>query len=106
MWVKIDNEIFHIEDINVQLSITKHATIYLELNIEKNINYYNFFLDKYENIKQFTIEHPKYVAKNCRIKTIDIVFNSKLNLNIHCQHIDTDVSERRDTIIGQILKEK
>ena len=36
MWVKIDDEVFHVEDISVQLSISKHATIYLELNIENN----------------------------------------------------------------------
>ena len=105
MWIKIDNEVFHVEDISVQLSITKHATIYLELNIENNQHYYSFFVDKYENIKRFTIEHPKYIAKECKIKTIDIVFNSKLNLNIFCEHIDTDISERRDSIIEQILEE-
>ena len=105
MWIKIDNEVFHVEDISVQLSISKHATIYLELSIESNQHYYSFFVDKYENTKRFTIEHPKYIAKSCKIKTIDIVFNSKLNLNIFCEHIDTDVSERRDSIIEQILEE-
>ena len=105
MWVKIDDEVFHVEDISVQLSISKHATIYLDLDIENNKHYYDFFIDKYEKVKNFTIEHTKYVAKGCRIKTIDIVFNSKLNLNIYCEHIDTDVSERRDSIIEQILEE-
>ena len=106
MCIKIDDAVFYIEDISVQLSTSKHANIYMEINIDSNKNYYTFFIDKYENIKKFTIEHPKYIAKGCRIKTIDIVFNTKLNLNIYCEHIDTDLSERRDSIIEQILTKK
>jgi hypothetical protein len=106
MFIKIDNDIFQFIDISVQLSITKKATIFLEIDIENNQNYYTYFIDKYEKKRSFVIEHSKYIAKGCRIKTIDIVFNSKISLNISCQHIDTDISEIRDSVIEQILKEK
>jgi hypothetical protein len=104
-WIKIGENIFEIKDISVQLSLMKHATIYLEIDIAKFPTHYDYFIDKYENRKIFDIHSSKFMAQGCRIKTIDIEFKSKLNLNIICDILDPDISERRDHLIEEILKD-
>jgi len=106
MWIKIEEDIFYISNINVQFTIMSHANIGLEIDINKYPEYYDYFINKYENFKVFTINSSKFTALSCRIKTTDIMFKTKLNLNIICDSIDTDIIERREDILSQILNEK
>lgn len=105
MWIKIGDNIIDVNDINIQLTIMKHATIYIELDISKNIKYYEYFINLYENREVFNINSSKFTALGCRIKTMDIEFKSKMNLNIICDLLDPDIVDRRDNLIEQILNE-
>ena len=106
MWLKVDNTIINTDSINCQLTLDEGATIYLEIDIEKYPDYSNFFIDKYENNKKFSIESSNYSALGCYIKRIDILFNKKISMDITCEKIDTDVSKRSDKIISDILEQK
>lgn len=111
MWIKIEEEIFCIEDISVQYTLLNHTNIYIEIDIKK-YDYYSFFINLYENNRGFNINfsnevakyfNNKFLAKGCHIKTMDIIFNSKINLNIICDVLLENVMERRDDVIEQIL---
>ena len=106
MWIKIEEDTFNISNINVQFTIMSHANISLEIDIKKNPKYYNYFINKYEENKIFTINNSKFIASNCIIKSLDIIFKDKLYLNILSDSIDTDILERREDILNQILNEK
>ncbi len=43
-WIKINDEIFYVEDISMQLTIGTHASIDISLDIIKNPKYSNIFL--------------------------------------------------------------
>ena len=114
MWIKIEEEIFCIEDISVQYTLLKHTNIYIEIDIKK-YDYYSFFINLYENNRGFNINfsnevakyfNNKFLAKGCHIKTMDIIFNSKINLNIICDVLLENIMERRDDMIEQILENK
>lgn len=105
MWIKIEEDIFHISNINIQFTIMSHANISLEIDIDSNPTYYDYFTKKYENWATFTISNNKFIASSCIIKTMDVIFNKKLYLSIICDVIDTDVIERREDILNQILNE-
>ena len=105
MWIKIEEDIFYISNINVQFTIMSHANIGLEIDIQKYPEYYDYFINKYENWSTFIISNNKFVASSCVIKSMDIIFKTKLNLQILCDVIDTDIVERREDIINQILNE-
>lgn len=106
MWLKIGDDIINVSNVNVQLTIMKHATIYIELDISKYAELYDYFIDKYENKRIFTISSNQFVGMGCRIKTLDIEFKVKMNLTIVCDLLDPDISERRDILIEQLLNEK
>jgi hypothetical protein len=36
----------------------------------------------------------KYLAVGCHIKTMDIIFNTKINISIVCDKLKTDISEK------------
>ena len=114
MWIKIEEEIFCIEDISVQYTLLKHTNIYIEIDIKK-YDYYSFFINLYEINRGFNINfsnevakyfNNKFLAKGCHIKTMDIIFNSKINLNIICDVLLENIMERRDDMIEQILENK
>jgi hypothetical protein len=106
MWIKIEEDIFYISNINVQFTIISHANIRLEIDIQKYPEYYDYFVSKYENWNTFNISNNKFVAVGCVIKSLDIIFKTKLHLEILCDIIDTDIIERREDILNQILNEK
>ena len=61
----------------------------------------------YEGRKCFDISTIKFAAQNCRIKTMDIDFGKKISMSIRCENLDAhDISNRRDTIIDDILGDK
>lgn len=104
--IRIGDNIINVSDINVQLTIMKHATIYVELDISKYPEYYDYFIEKYENKNIFTISSRNFVGMGCRIKTLDIEFKVKMNLTIVCDLLDPDIIDRRDILIEQLLNDK
>lgn len=111
-WVRIDNDIFNIEDIVVQTSIGTHATIYITLDINSNPTYHNFFIKLYETqhhqtIKKFKIVSSKFVGIGSIIKSIDTDFDNKMNLSIICDILDvTDIQTRRDDLLNDLLNDE
>lgn len=103
MWIKIEEDIFYISNINIQYTIMEHTNISIEIDISKHPEYYNYFVNKYEKWNTFTINNNKFIASNCVIKSMDTIFNTKLNLEIICDIINTNIVERREDIINQIL---
>jgi hypothetical protein len=106
MQIKIDNDIVSIHNINTQLTIGSHANIDIEIDTNKYPDYYNYFIEKYEKRIVFNIMTNTYIGEGCVIKKIDIIFESKLNLSIICSRINTDISNRRDEVLIDILENK
>jgi len=48
-WVKINNDIYHIKDCVVQLSVMAHATINIEIDLKKYPTYSDVFFNMYDN---------------------------------------------------------
>jgi hypothetical protein len=111
-WVRIDNDIFDIEDITIQTSIGTHATIYITLDINSNPTYHKYFIKLYENqnhqtIKKFKITSSRFVGIGSVIKSIDTDFDNKMNLSILCDILDvTDVQSRRDELLNDLLNDE
>ena len=96
MQIKIDNEIFDCTDVCVQLSLGTHASIVINLDIDKNPLYEQFFIKLYESSKSFRIISQKFETFGTNIKTLDFDFNNKrLNVSFHCDVLNpSDASIR------------
>jgi hypothetical protein len=105
MWIKIEEDIFYISNINIQYTIVECASISIEIDISKYPKYYNYFVNKYENWNTFKINNNKFIASNCVIKSMDIIFNTKLNLEIICDILNANIQERREDILNEIFKD-
>jgi len=102
-WIKINDEIFFIKDMSIQLSIGTHATLELSFDIKTYPNYSNIFFNKYENRDKFNIVGKDFEAKGTIIKTIDIDTNT-MNTSLRCDLLNhKDISERREEIIDKVL---
>jgi len=107
IWVKIDNDIFDVVDVTVQLSIGSHTTTYISLDINKNTNYLKYFTNLYENHSSFTMSSIKFVAPGSLIKSIDVDFDSNMNLTIKSDIFNpVNIQERREEIIDELLNNK
>jgi len=127
-WIKIDNDVFHVDDVSVQLSMGSHASIYLSIDISKYPSYKDYFIKKYDaqnstsgqvlqsnsnglptwtTMIKFDMISSKFIAKGCIIKSIDTDFTTKINLNIKCDMLETaDLQGRREERIEDILNDK
>ena len=106
-WVKIDNDIFDVVDVTVQLSIGSHTTTYISLDINKNTNYLKYFTNLYENHSSFTMSSIKFVAPGYLIKSFDVDFDSNMNITIKSDVFNpVNIQERRDEMIDEILNNK
>ena len=106
-WVKIDNDIFDVIDVTVQLSIGSHTTTYISLDINKKPNYLKYFTNLYENHSSFTMSSIKFVAPGSLIKSIDVDFDSNMNLTIKSDIFNpVNIQERREEIIDELLNNK
>lgn len=106
-WVKIDNDIFDVVDVTVQLSIGSHTTTYISLDINKNTNYLKYFTNLYENHSSFTMSSIKFIAPGSLIKSIDVDFDSNMNISIKSDVFNPiNIQERRDEMIDEILNNK
>jgi hypothetical protein len=107
IWVKIDNDLFDVIDLTVQLSIGSHTTTYISLDINKNPNYLKYFTNLYENHSSFTMSSIKFVAPGSLIKSIDVDFDSNMNLTIKSDIFNpVSIQERREEIIDELLNNK
>jgi hypothetical protein len=107
IWVKIDNDPFDVVDVTVQLSIGSHTTTYISLDINKNPNYLKYFTNLYENHSSFTMSSIKFVAPGSLIKSIDVDFDSNMNLTIKSDIFNpVSIQERREEIIDELLNNK
>lgn len=107
IWVKIDNDIFDVVDVTVQLSIGSHTTTYISLDINKKPNYLKYFTNLYENHSSFTMSSIKFVAPGSLIKSIDVDFDSNMNLTIKSDIFNpVNIQERREEIIDELLNNK
>lgn len=106
-WIKIDNDVFDVIDVTVQLSIGSHTTTYISLDINKNPNYLKYFTNLYENHSSFTMSSIKFVAPGSLIKSIDVDFDSNMNLTIKSDIFNpVNIQERREEIIDELLNNK
>ena len=107
IWVKIDNDVFDVIDVTVQLSIGSHTTTYISLDINKNPNYLKYFTNLYENHSSFTMSSIKFVAPGSLIKSIDVDFDSNMNITIKSDVFNpVNIQERRDEMIDELLNNK
>lgn len=103
-WIKIDNDLFDVIDVVVQFSIGSHTTTYISLDINKNTNYLKYFTNLYENHSSFTMNSSKFVAPGSFIKSIDVDFDTKMNVTIKSDIFNPiDIQERRDEMIDELL---
>lgn len=117
-WIKIDGQIFEIEQGEAQLTTGSHASISIRLDLKRNATYYQFFIKKQEeqssaymgsNAKssKFDVYHRHFVARGTLIKTMDVSFDDEMNLTLVCDILDAaDPQERRDEIIDDILNDE
>jgi hypothetical protein len=106
-WIKIDNDSFDVIDVTVQLSIGSHTTTYISLDINKNPNYLKYFTNLYENHSSFIMSSVKFVAPGSLIKSIDVDFDSNMNLTIKSDIFNpVSIQERREEIIDELLNNK
>ena len=110
MFIKIDSESIECTNNMCWLTWSVYKELFgdklnidIELDINKNPEYYQYFIDKYEKRNTFKLTINKFIANDCIIKKIDVIFESKLNLSILCSKIN-DLSDNRDEIISEILK--
>jgi hypothetical protein len=105
--IKIDDVTFEIVSGQVQLSIGSHARIDIKLDIKSHPAYYDYFIKKYESSIKFDIFHRNFVAKGTYIVSMDITFDDEVNLYLKCDLLlEEDEAQRRDIIIGEILKDQ
>ena len=103
-WVKIDDDIFYVVDLTMQLSIGSHATTYISFDINKNKNYLKYFTNLYENNRYFTISCVKFVSTGSIIKSIYVDNDSSMSISLRCDLLNiSNISERRDEIIDDLL---
>jgi hypothetical protein len=102
-WTKINNEIFFIKDMIIQLSIGSHASLQLSFDIKTYPKYTDIFFNKYENKEKFDIVGKEFEAKGTIIKTIDTDKNTMI-VYLRCDLLNhKDISERREEIIDKVL---
>lgn len=105
-WIKIENDIFFIKEISVQLSVGSHASV--DISFDRNLypDYEGIFFKKYEDGGKFNIIGKTFESKGSLIKSIDIDTNF-VNLSIRCDILNpSNILERRDEIIEEVLNNK
>lgn len=106
MWLEIDDEVFHIENLSIQYTIESNATITFDVDLKKHSDYYTFFVDKYDSCRTFVIHTNQFMGRGCLIKILNIEFNNKIDITISCDSIERNISKQRDKKIDKILGQK
>lgn len=106
-WIKIDNDPLDIIDITVQFSIGSHTTTYIGLDLVKYPKYLNYITNLFDNCQKFELSSNKFIAPGSYVKSIDIDFDSKMNVAVKSDIFNPiDKQERRDEIIDELLNNK
>lgn len=102
-WIKINDEIFYIREVVIQLSVMSHAIIDISFDIKKYKQYSDIFFNKYEIGKKFDIVGKEFEGRGIFIKAIDVGQNI-MNVSLKCDYLDhKDISDRRDEAIDVVL---
>lgn len=115
-FIKIEDQSFETEMINVQLSMGARASISVKFDIKKHPGYYSFFIRKYEDQSnasmfggtvgsgKFDLYHKKFVSRGTMIKSMDVSFDDEMNLSLICDLLDEyNIQEIREDIINDLL---
>jgi hypothetical protein len=107
-WIKIDGVIFNCREIQSQLSIGSHATVYLDFNLVENPSYENPLLNMYEmNLRNLTIESKTFIARGCKMKTLNINANKSISIAMSSDYMELiSMEDRRDQNLEDILNIK
>lgn len=101
--IKINNIIFTYVDIQIQLSLGTHISMYITFDTSKNKEHKKELIDLYESKSKFDIISTTFLSKNNLIKSIDID-KSYITLTIKTKFFENlSQNIRRDDIINDIL---
>jgi hypothetical protein len=102
-WVKINNDIYHIKDCVVQLSVMSHATINIEIDLKKYPTYSDIFFNMYDSGLKFDLIGRDFDGRGTQIKSIDCN-STRMNISLRCDILNpSNILERRDEIIDDLL---
>lgn len=102
-WVKINNDIYHIKDCVVQLSVMSHATINIEIDLKKYPTYSDIFFNMYDSGLKFDLIGRDFDGRGTQIKSIDCN-STRMNIYLRCDILNpSNILERRDEIIDELL---
>ncbi len=104
--ISIDGENMETEECCVQLALDLGGTTNLHISVDilKFPNAYDAILQLYEARKVFSAAHPKFDARRCFIKTMDIEFGRRLYICVGCQDFTAkDISHHREELICGII---
>ena len=82
-WVKINNDIYHIKDCVVQLSVMSHATINIEIDLKKYPTYSDIFFNMYDSGFKFDLIGRDFDGRGAQIKSIDCN-STRMNISLRC----------------------
>jgi hypothetical protein len=103
-FVKLDNEIFNVIDVVVQLSIGSHTTTHLSVDLIKYPEYLNKITDIFEMSKKFEMISNRFIAPGSYIKSIDVDFDKKMNISVKSDVFNNvDTQQRRDEMLDELL---
>jgi len=106
-WIKIDNDPFDVIDVTVQFSIGSHTTTYISFDLNKYPKYLNYITSLYENHQRFELSSNRFIAPGSYIKSIDVDFDTKMNVTVKSDIFNAvDTQQRRDEIIDELLNNK
>lgn len=103
MWIEIDEELFHVENIGLQYTIINSVTITFEVDLKQYNEYYDFFIHKHECRTKFIMYTNQFICNGCLIKILNIDFQNKISVTIICDSVENNISKIRDNTIDKIL---
>lgn len=102
-WVKINDDVFFIEDVSMQLTIGAHSSIEMLVDLQKYPEYSDIFFNKFDKKEKFNLSSKNFEGRGTIIKSIDIG-NKFLNISMRSDYTDmTPIDERREILIDEIL---
>ena len=102
-WVKINDEVYWVEDVSMQLTLGAHASIELKFDISKYPEYSDIFFNIFDKCQKFTLVAKNFESRGTFVKSVDIG-KKYLNISLKCDYTNqTPIDERRDILISEIL---
>lgn len=103
--IEIGNYDFLVREGTVQLSLGIHATIFINIDINKHPEYEDIFFKMYQDKEIFNVVAKLFEGRGTRIKSVDIdKTNGQMNLFMRCDVLDSKtIDERRDELLNEVL---